>query len=166
MLQTHEGRNPSDPTSLVVWSRPCSSTCRSKTSMVLTLGLRSLGYFLHTACVTRSQQWLKHSNDKKMMQQFRVFVWNKEAFRLTCRCYLGLSRILPLRTCDEPKQQLCGRIQHSYFDTSLNRKKVYICFQSTGTSVSRSVSHFSWTEQSWDARIALFKTLAFLIGLL
>lgn len=121
MLQTHEGRNPSDPTSLVVWSLPCSSTCRSKTSMVLTLGLRSLGYFLHTACVTRSQQWLKHSNDKKMMQQFRVFVWNKEAFCLTCRCYLRLSRILPLRTCDEPKQHLCERIQHSYFDTSLNR---------------------------------------------
>ena len=75
MLQTHEGRNPSVPTSLVVWSLPCSSTWRSSTSMVLTFGFRSLGYFLQTACVTRSQQWLKCGKKNKVLQLQCCGLW-------------------------------------------------------------------------------------------
>ena len=52
---------PSDPIILLVCRQPPSSTCLSNTSIVLTLGLSSLGYFLHAACVIVSQQCLKNN---------------------------------------------------------------------------------------------------------
>ena len=74
MLQTQEGKNPSEPTSRVVCNLPCSSTCLSKTSIVFTFGLRSFGYFRHTAWVTRSQQWLKESNNNNYCKTFTLIM--------------------------------------------------------------------------------------------